>query len=198
MSILRINYDQLKRLESLPDKIKKEVMYKSLVTSILNTKETVSKYAIERMEKEGVIKIDRKVMEKRIRLSKITLGDDIKDVRSYIRFSTINESLSSFPWKKTYAKGTDGKVYPSFIAQVLGRQINPMPKTFITNKKNISLKRISKDPNELRKASIEKSSISDMLRFKTNILDKIIARTNKKYESEINSNIRWQIMKMEK
>ena len=41
-------------------------MYKSLVTSILNTKETVSKYAIERMAKEGVIKIDRKVMEKEL------------------------------------------------------------------------------------------------------------------------------------
>ena len=54
-----------------------------------------------------------------------------------IRFSTINESLSSFPWKKLTQKERMGKVYPSFIAQVLGRQINPMPKTFITNKKNI-------------------------------------------------------------
>ncbi|MBX9838474.1 MAG: hypothetical protein K2X69_09200 [Silvanigrellaceae bacterium] len=196
MSILKINYDQLQKLESLPEAIKKDVMWKALCTSILNTKETVSEYAIKCMERDGVIKIDHKVMLKRIALGKIKQGTDVKDVYSYLRFSTINESLSSFPWKKTYTKGTDGKVYPSFITQVLGRQIDPMPKTFISNKKHISLKRISKDQKELRKAFTEKSSISDMLRFKTNILDKIIARTNKKYESEINRNVRWQIMKI--
>lgn len=171
-------------------------MYKSLVTSILSTSQTISKYAIERMEREGVIKIDRKVMEKRVRLGKITQGSDIKDVRSYLRFSTINESLSSFPWKKTTTKGTDGKTYPSFIAQVLGKQVNPQPKTFISNKKQISLKRIGSDPNVLRKASVDASSISDMLRFKKSILDKIIARTERKYESEINRNVRWGIIKL--
>ena len=76
MSILKINYDQLLKLESLPQNIKKEVLWKSLCTSILNTKETISEYAIKCIEREGVIKIDHKVMLKRISIGKIKQGTE--------------------------------------------------------------------------------------------------------------------------
>ncbi len=197
MSILKIQYDQLEKLKSLPEKIQREVMWKALFTSITNTQNTVSEYAMKSIEKEGLVKIDHKAMLRRIKKGKITQGSDIKDVYSYLKFSATNEYLSSFPWVKTYTKGTDGKTYPSFIAYVLGRKIDPMPKTFISNKKKLSLKRVSNyDPKKIKKAYTVNSSISDMLRFKKDILYKIINRTEKKYQSEINRNVRWQIMKI--
>ena len=184
MAILKINYDDLQKLEYLPQKIKQNVIRNSLVTSILNTRTAVSEFAFKKLEQSKIIKFDRKVQKKRITLSKISDGTKFENVHAYLRFSTINESLSSFPWKKTTTIGTNGRMYPGFIANVLGRSIVPMPKTFISNKKKWSLKRLTPNSLPLRKAKIDHSSISDLLRFDNHILNNIITRTNRKYEYE--------------
>ena len=196
MAILKINYDQLQKLESLPQKIKGEVIRNSLVTSILNTRTTVSEFAFKKLEKSRLMKFDRNVQKKRITLSKITDGYSFENIHAYLRFSTINESLSSFPWAKTTNTGTDGRMHPSFIATVLGRTIAPMPKTFISNKKKWSLKRTTKHSTPLRKAKTNNSSMSDLLQFDNNLLNSIIERTRRKYESEIQRNMRWGLMKL--
>lgn len=196
MVLLKINYDDLYKLESLTMDIKQSILKKSLTESILATSRAVSQFAIKKIERDGTINIDRNILEKRIKLSKISTGSEIKDIASYLRFSTINESLSSFSWKKTTAKGTDGKRYSSFIANVLGKTIEPIPKTFISGKKKISLKRVGKSTYPVRKAFVENSSISDMLRFNGALLDAIIQRACRKYESEIQRNVRWNLMKM--
>lgn len=196
MSILKINYDQLQQLESLPQKIKNDVIRNSLVTSILNTRTAVSEYAFKSLEKSRYVKFDRKVQLKRISLSKISEGYSFDNIHAYLRFSTINESLSSFPWQRTTTTGTDGKTYPSFIAQVLGHSIAPMPRTFISNIRGWSLKRTTKKSYPLKKAYVKHSSISDLLRFDKNLLDNIVFRTKRKYESEIQRSMRWGLMKI--
>lgn len=196
MAILKIHYDDLQKLESLPQKIKNDVIRNSLVTSILSTRIAVSEFAFKKLEQSKLIKFDRKVQKKRITLSKISDGTNFENIRAFIRFSTINESLSSFPWKKTTTIGTNGRTYPSFIASVLGRSIAPMAKTFISNKKKWSLRRITSNSEPLRKAKVGNSSISDLLRFDNHILNNIIMRTNKKYESEIQRNLRRGLMKL--
>ncbi|MES2614089.1 MAG: hypothetical protein V4591_01600 [Bdellovibrionota bacterium] len=196
MAILKINYDQLQKLEALPQKTKGDVIRNSLVASILKTSTAVSEFAFKKLEKSRVIKFDRKVQLKRITLSKISEGQSFESIHAYLRFSTINEYLSSFPWKKTNTIGVDGRRYPSFIAQVLGRTIAPMPKTFISNKKQWSLKRTTSSSMPLKKAQVEASSISDLLRHESNLLNEILARTKRKYESEIQRNMRWNLMKL--
>jgi hypothetical protein len=196
MAILKINYDQLQQLEALPQQIKGKIIRNALVTSILNTRTTVSDFAYKKIEKSNLIKFNRNVQKKRITLSKISEGFSFDSIHAYLRFSTINESLSSFPWTKTTTKGTDGRMHPSFIAQVLGKAIAPMPKTFISNKKQWSLKRTTKSSMPLKKAYVEHSSISDLLMFKKSLLDSIILRTKRKYESEIGRNMRWGLMKL--
>ena len=196
MAILKINYDQLQQLESLPQKIKGEVIRNSLMTSILNTRTNVSEFAFKHLEKSKLVKFDRKVQTKRITLSKISEGHSFDTIHADLRFSIINESLSSFPFQRTTTTGTDGKTYPSFIAQVLGKSIAPMPKTFISNIRGWSLKRTSNKSYPLKKAYIKHSSISDLLRHDTNLLDMIYARTHSKYESEIQRNMRWSLMKL--
>ncbi len=196
VSILKINYDQLQQLESLPQKIKNDVIRNSLVTSILNTRTTVSEFSFKNLEKSRLVKFDRKVQKNRITLSKISDGYSFDSIHASLNFSTINESLSSFPWRKTKVRGTDGKMYPSFIAQVLGKLILPMPKTFMSNIRSWSVKRTSNKAYPLKKAFIINSSISDLLRFDKNLLDTIIAKTNSKYESEIQRNMRWGLMKL--
>lgn len=197
MSTLRINYDQLKKLESLPQRIKNDVIRSSLRSSISNTRETVSEFAFKKLEKSRLISFDRNVQKKRITFSKITEGFTFETIKGYIRFSTINESLSSFPWRRTTTRGTDGKTYTSFIAKVLGRTIMPMPKTFISKKKLWSVKRTTNKQYPVRKSYIDNSSISDLLRFDNNLLNAIISRSNKKYESEIQRKIRWNLMKIQ-
>lgn len=197
MATLKINYDQLKQLESLPQKIKGNVIRHSLRKAISDTRENISEFAFKKLEKSRLIKFDRKkAQKKRISFSKISEGFSFETIKGYMRFSTINESLSSFPWRKTTTKGTDGKTYPSFIARVLGKSVMPMPKTFISNKKLWSVKRITKNSYPLRKAFVEGASISDLLRFDNKLLNDIIYRTNRKYESEIQRNIRWNLMKL--
>jgi hypothetical protein len=196
MAILKINYDQLQQLESLPQKIKGNVIRNALVTSILNTRTAVSEFAFKKLEKSNLVKFDRKVQKNRITLSKISNGNTFDSVHAYLRFSTINESLSSFPWQRRTTIGTDGKTYRSFIAQVLGKSIAPMPKTFVSNIKHWSLKRTSNKAYPLRKAYMNHSSISDLLRYERNLLNIICSRTRSKYESEIQRNMRWNLMKM--
>ena len=193
MAILKINYDQLQQLESLPHKIKVDVIRSSLLLSIKKTRESISELAFKKLEQSRLVKFDRKAQKKRITFSKISDGFSFDTVRGYMRFSTINESLSSFPWRKTTTTGTDGRTHPSFIAQVLGQSIAPMAKTFISNKKLWSVKRTEKTSYPVRKAYINNSSISDLLRFDNSLLNMIIARTNRKYESEIQRNMRWKL-----
>ena len=188
MSILKINYDQLKQLESLPQKIKGEVIRNSLVISILNTRTTVSEFAFKKL------KFDRNIQKKRITLSRITDGYKFHNIHAYLRFSTINESLSSFPWQ--LVPSPSGAWRTGFKAQVLGKTIGPMPKTFISNIKKWSLKRTTSKSMPLRKAMINNSSISDLLKFDNNLLNTIIERTKRKYESEIQRNMRWRLMKL--
>ncbi|MES2615655.1 MAG: hypothetical protein V4591_11635 [Bdellovibrionota bacterium] len=196
MAILKINYDQLQQLESLPQKIKGEVIRNSMVTSILNTSTAVSEFAFKNLEKSKFVKFDRKVQKKRITLSKISEGNSFDTIHANLRFSTINESLSSFPWQKTTTTGTDGKTYSSFIAQVLGKSIAPMPKTFISKIRAWSVKRTTSKSYPLKKAYVQHSSISDLLHYDNNLLDKILAKTRTKYESEIQRNMRWGLMKL--
>ena len=196
MSLLKINYDQLQKLESLPEKIKGDVIRKSLVTSILSTSKTASDYAFKNLEKSRLLKFDRNVQKRRITLSKISEGHTFDSVHAFLRVSTINESLSSFPWKSTMTEAKNGHMYKSFIANVLGQKIQPMPKTFISNIRHWSLKRTTGQSYPLKKAYVKNSSISDLLRYEKKLLDNIISRTKTKYESEIQRNMRWALMKL--
>ena len=198
MSELRIDYSDLAKLKSLQDKIRLEVINKAMKVSLEKTPREVSEFAYRQLEKSGLVKFDRKVQKNRIKLGGVYEGREIHEYYSYIRFSGINESLSSFPYKFVRTTGTDGKNYLGFRTRVLGRVIEPLAKTFISRKKHWSLKRIEMTSMPLRKAYVPKSSISDILRFDKSMLEKIETKAINKFGSEVRRNLKWNLYKLQR
>ena len=189
MTTLHINYDNLKKLESLPDKIKADVIRKSLFKSIFNTTRNIQNFSAREIRKTNLINFSVKATIHRIKLSKIQAGKELKDYHASINYDAINEALSSFPTQRQWTIGTDEKFHVGFLAKVLGRTIMPLPKTFLSPKSKYSYKRVGKESYPLKKAYVENSSISDVVRYENLLLSKIIDRTKLRYEAEIKRNI---------
>ena len=208
--LIKIKSEDLQKLENFTQEVREKALKQSMHIALTNTVEYVSRIAASRLKNNKLLNLKKVNLKKRVHKSRNITGSTINEMSAYIRFSTFNEYLSDFPMRKTRATGTDGKNYPSFIFKVLGKDVGPLEKMFVSNIKHMSLQRLDDGlvhkkhfgedkgrDSDLDKFSSDSTSISDLLNFDKSLLKSITDDAKARYTNEVSRQIHRTLYAME-
>lgn len=195
--MIDIKYNDLLKLENMANEVRENVLKKALRIAIKKTTKYSSSFASLKVRESKLINLKKKYMGKRVFSGHKLVATDINSMSGHVTFSHFNEYASLFPIKEDYFfRGT--RSYKSFMADVLGKQVGNLKKTFLSPHQHMTIKRLSRDSDDLYKFAPENSSLSDVLRKDDVLLNSLIIAAKTRYEKEISRQISRALYAMEK
>ena len=195
--MIQIRSEDLQKLDGMTDKLREQVILKSLRAAIRNTAKYARTFSFRRVRDSKVIKLKKANIANRIYCSQEVSGNSLTSMKGYLRFSHFDEYTSLFPLKKVRVTGSDNRTHIGFEANVLGKVVAPINKVFISPLQKMSLSRLD-GRDTLEKYTTEGSSLSDVIRYESGLLSDIKLASSGRYEKEISRQIRRQLYLFEK
>ncbi len=198
--LLDVKYQTLFKITQLTEYLRKEAIRKALVLTLSQTVKTVLVQTRKELPKENLLKLDKKLYGKRVRRGKdqVDMTTAIPRLFARIVFSNINESISSFPYKLKKVRGRNGRRFIQIVAKVQDQIVEPKNGFMVKPKKGkaiagtlLSLKRNGSrlDYNKFK----SDVSLSDILKNKSNIYDKLKNRASDVYHRKLTDNINYYV-----
>lgn len=198
--LLDVKYETLFKLSQLTEYLRKEAIRKALVFTLDQTVKTVLVQTRKELPKENLLKIEKNLYKKRVRRGKdqVDMTTQIPRLFARIVFSKIEESVSSFPYKLKKVRGRNGRRFVQIVAKVQDQTIEPKNVFMVKPKKGksiagtlLSLKRNGSrlDYNKFK----SDVSVSDILRKKENVFNKLKEKAQEVYHRKLTDNINYYV-----